>query len=134
MRKLVLLFALLVPATALAQSALPAPDGAQAWFDAHSIAIVFLFGLVWKYLPQLKAWTNELIPWLAFLGYVLTALVGAQGGSSAGVQVAQLATGAVAHQSLWATIGHGIANVAGAVVTFESFARPLFKIIGVSKP
>jgi hypothetical protein len=128
------LLVLLVPVYAWAQSSIPSPDGARSWFDGHSVLIIFAFGLLWKYLPALKNWTNELIPWLGFIGYVLTSLVGASAPGTALGSLANVATGTVAHQSLLTTLTHAASNVVGAFGLFESLGRPLLKMLAVKKP
>lgn len=47
------------------------PDQVKALFDANSVIIMFVVGLIWKYVPGLAKWPNQLIPWVNVVGYIL---------------------------------------------------------------
>ena len=53
------------------------PDAIKTLFDANATVIMFAVGLVWKYVPQLKNVSNQLIPWVNVVGYILLSLLGA---------------------------------------------------------
>jgi hypothetical protein len=101
------------------------PEVVRELFNANAIVIMFVFGLVWKYAPKLKEYTNDLIPWLNVIGFILAALVGANNPGS----VPAVATGAVEHQSLGSTVLHAITNTGAAAAVFEMFGRTLIRMV-----
>lgn len=123
----------LVAATAAFAGGIPSPDPARSWFNLHAAAFVLVFGLVWKYAPAFKNYTNDLIGWLGFVLYVLTTIVGGALPGPAAAAAASV-TGAAAHQPFLTTVAHGIGGVAGAFATFETLVRPLLGFLGVRKP
>lgn len=100
------------------------PEAVQQWVDAKFIFIGMAVGLLWKYLPQLKTWTNALIPWLTMATYVI-GKVGAVG------SVALVLGGEPAHAGglTIATAGTlvlaGAGNAVFARQGWEGFLRPI---------
>jgi hypothetical protein len=47
------------------------PDQLKAIFDGGAIIIMFLWGLLVKYVPFLAKIPNALIPWLNAIGYII---------------------------------------------------------------
>ena len=83
--------------------------------------IQFAWGLICKYLPQLKAIPNASIPWVNFL----IALIGAL----AGPQVAHAAFGGAVGGFFGSVLGAGWTAIQTALI-YEVFARAPLKNIG----
>lgn len=52
------------------------PDVIKTLFDANAIIIIFVWGLLCKYLPALARVPNALIPWAGVIGYIAVRLGG----------------------------------------------------------
>lgn len=128
MRKFVtLVFWSLVVAAMLVVWAAPSlassigPDTIRHVFDANAIAIMFVWGLLHKYVPALEKLENDLIPWASAIGYVLAklfpALVGTANASVAGAVGALPDAGAV--------ILAGATNSVVAALLYDKFGRVL---------
>jgi hypothetical protein len=52
------------------------PDALKHLFDTNAIIIMFIWGLLHKYVPQLAKLPNELIPWINAIGYIVASLAG----------------------------------------------------------
>jgi hypothetical protein len=88
--------------------------------------IQFTWGLLCKYLPQLKAVPNASIPWANFLLALL--------GTLAGAQVAQATAAPTVVVGFFATVlGAGWSAIQTALI-YEMFARAPLNFLGVKKP
>jgi hypothetical protein len=100
------------------------PDYIKQLFDGWSITIMFAWGLVHKYLPQLKNIPNILIPWVNLVGYVLAKFVvpDANAGILDGIPAA-----------VGAIIG-GFTNASWAMLLYEGWGRALLERLLKVKP
>lgn len=127
MRKLLalLIYSLVVVAllTASAPVALAGvdPNVLRSLFEANAVAIMFVWGLVHKYVPALEKLENALIPWANFLGYVIAKLFPAWLSPDAHASAAG-AVGAI--PDALGVILAGATNSAVAAVLFDKFAKP----------
>ena len=108
------------------------PEQLKSLFDGNAIMLIFAFGLIWKYVPALKAWANWLLPYVGVVGYILTRLVGgAVGDAHAAEAVADsvlVTTGTDKAIPNWlgVVIG-GITSAVWARQLYEAFARALIE-------
>ncbi len=52
------------------------PDQIKLFFDGNAIIIMFVWGLLCKYVPWLAKVPNGTIPWVNAIGYILARLAG----------------------------------------------------------
>lgn len=50
------------------------PEQIRLFFDTNAIFIMFIWGVLCKYLPPLAKIPNETIPWVNLIGYIVTKL------------------------------------------------------------
>lgn len=98
------------------------PESLKALFDGGAIAIIFVWGIICKYVPFLAKIPNAIIPWAGAIGYILTRLVIPQP-AHAGITEDQ--AGAVV--GLGGIILGGFTNAVWARQLYEGFARLLFE-------
>jgi hypothetical protein len=51
------------------------PDTIQAWFDGSAVVIMFLYGILCKYVPVFAKIPNATIPWVNLVGYILAKFI-----------------------------------------------------------
>jgi len=99
------------------------PEQLKLFFDVNGIFIVFVWGILVKYLPALKKVPNSLIGWSGAIIYCLSKLLGPSVAHAAGFDI-----GAVAPDVAGVLIG-GFTSCAWARGLFEGFGRPLLTYI-----
>jgi hypothetical protein len=50
------------------------PDQLKALFDGNAIILIFVFGIITKYVPALRNVPNLVIPWVGAIGTILAKL------------------------------------------------------------
>lgn len=137
-------FTMASPASAFVLNA----DTVRSWFDAQFVLIALAAGFVWKYVPALASWNNELINWLQLVAYMLLKLKeNVLTGTNLGLAESLVGT---AHAGVLGSVGEA-AKVAGLSFTdhlflgiahtritrelYEFLARPfLERVLGWKKP
>ena len=89
---------------------------ALAWLKGSAVLVMLLVGMVWKYAPPLKGWSNDLIPWVNLVLYVL--------GTFAGVTNAMAATGGGQPHNFATTIVLGFLHAGFAKVLWDGWLKP----------
>lgn len=119
-------------ATTAAESSGVTPDAIKLFFDANAILIMFVWGLLHKYVPALRNVPNVLIPWVNLIGYILTRL----GAGALGVGVAQAGVpGLAAVPDAVAVLIGGFTNASWARLLYEGWGRSLLeRLIGLKAP
>ena len=51
------------------------PEQLKIFFDANAIIIIFVWGIICKYVPFLAKIPNQIIPWIGSIGYIIAKLV-----------------------------------------------------------
>lgn len=93
------------------------PEQLKALFDANAIVIIFVWGLLCKYVPGLAKIPNQTIPWVGAIGYIVTKLAGPGVAHAAGFDL-----GAVAPDMISVLLG-GFTSAVWARQLFEGFGR-----------
>lgn len=106
------------------------PDQLKHLFDVNAVILMFLWGLLCKYLPQLKNVPNNTIPWVNAIGYILASLGGGLVGTAhAGVTVNQV----TAVASLGGALLGAFTNASWARLLYEGFARAAIEFVSKKK-
>jgi hypothetical protein len=100
------------------------PDMIKLLFDANAIIVMFVWGLLCKYVPFLGKIPNLTIPWVNLIGYILTKL----GAGVLGVGVASAAAGPLAAvpDAVAVVIG-GFTSASWAMLLYEGWGRGLLE-------
>jgi len=93
------------------------PEQLKALFDGNAIILIFIWGLICKYVPFLARIPNVIIPWIGALGYVVArfAVPDAHAGPLSGVP-----------DAIGCIIG-GFTNAVWARQLYEGFGRGLLE-------
>jgi hypothetical protein len=90
---------------------------ALAWLKGNSLVWMVLVGFVWKYAPFMKGISNNLIPWVNVLVFVLTTL--------GGVAVAAGPGDIAPHVGFATRLLLGFLHSGVATVLYNGFLRPV---------
>lgn len=101
------------------------PDAIKLFFDTNTVLIMFLWGILCKYVPFLAKVPNWTIGWVNLLGYILTAFI-VPTAHAAGVKDA-------VPDAVGILIG-GATSAGWAMVLYETLGRTLLeKILRLKK-
>lgn len=101
-------------------------DAIKLFFDGNAIFIMFVWGLICKYVPKLKAVPNSTIPWVNLLGYILFKLAVPAAGAASGLTT-------VVPDLIGVAIG-GFTSAIWARQLYEGFGRSLIeKLLKIKK-
>lgn len=120
LKLLLTMCALLVAGTVLAQvdtTSVLHPEKAVAvlaWLKGSSVLLMVVVGMAWKYIPALKGWSNDLIPWVNVAVYVLASFAG----------IAQAATGGGQPHNFATTLILGFLHSGVAKVLYDGWLKP----------
>jgi len=95
------------------------PENVIEIFNGQWVIISFVIGMLWKYLPILKSWTNAAIPWVSAIAYMVAKIATVGSAEAAGFSIASTLPDLVG-----ITIG-GFANAVWARQLYEGFGRAL---------
>jgi hypothetical protein len=114
---------LFVAATVLAQAP-PAPSPIHpeiavnllAWLKGSAVLIMVAVGMIWKFAPFAKNWSNDLIPWVNVVLYIL--------GTLGGVTNALAATGGGQPHNFATNLLLGFLHSGMAKVLWDGWLKP----------
>ena len=66
------------------------PDQLKSVFDTNAVLIMFVVGILYKYVPAFAKLPNAAIPWINAIGYILTQYFVPQAHASVGSALAGL--------------------------------------------
>lgn len=98
------------------------PDQFKTLFDGNSIVIMFIVGLLVKYVPQLAKVSNQAIGWLNVFGYILTRLFVPTAAHAAG-----LGDVARAVPDIGSILIGSLTSAAWARTLYETLGRPFLE-------
>lgn len=107
------------------------PEGVQSWFDAKFVFVGVVVGLLWKYLPWLKAFPNAVIPWLNTAVYIF----GKIGTIAAVSMILGIEPAYAGGSSIGAIAGIGLMGAVHAICArqgWEGFFRPIVEVFSVA--
>lgn len=124
-RTLLLTGVMLALMATCATAAAVTPEGIKAFFDANAVFIMFVWGLIVKYVPGLAKIPNDTIPWLNSVGYVLAGL----GGTAIAQAVAPVAPTPGLTDVAGTLIVGAFGNSIIASLLYERFGRSILEKI-----
>lgn len=98
------------------------PEQLKTIFDGNAMIIIFVWGLLCKYVPLLAKIPNATIPWVGAIGYILARLVLPQPAHADGVAGAVATIPAVVSVLLG-----GFTSAVWARQLYEGFFRPVLE-------
>jgi hypothetical protein len=114
---IVVMLLLLTSVASYAQSLPPGdPIALLAWLKGNVIFLQLIVGIVWKYAPFLKGFSNNLIPWVNVAVFLLSLF--------AGVAMAADAVPPLVHHSFWSGLVFGFIHSGIAKVLYDGWLKP----------
>lgn len=117
------LLLLLTNVASYAQGAPPSdPVALLAWLKGNILVLQLLVGFAWKYLPFMKSFSNNLIPWVNVVVFVISVFAGVAVAANVAAPVAPVDV--VTHRGFFSVVLLGFLHSGVAKILYDGWLKP----------